>query len=289
MSRLALGTVQFGQAYGIANVHGQVSREFVKSILFEASACGINMLDTAIAYGESEACLGEIGVESFNIVTKLPMMIDCQDNITDWVREQVQRSILRLGVSQLYGVLLHRPSQLLEDNGAKLFQALLDLRESGLVKKIGFSIYGPKELDSLVPVYRPDLVQAPLNLMDRRLQHSGWLDRLKQMDIEIHTRSAFLQGLLLMPRSSVPLKFAPWAELFSAWHNWLEFHETDAVQACLAYPMSCPEVDRVVVGVDRLKQFQEIIFASQNEFNLVAPDLTCDDEGLINPAYWSSL
>jgi len=289
MDRLALGTVQFGQTYGIANLHGQVSRDLAKSILLEASASGLNMLDTAIAYGESEVCLGEIGVESFNVVTKLPAMSDGQENIADWVQEQVKMSILRLGVSQLYGVLLHRPSQLLEDNGPKLFRALLDLRESGQVKKIGFSIYGPKELDSLIPIYRPDLVQAPLNLIDRRLQYSGWLDRLKQMGIEIHTRSAFLQGLLLMPRSSVPIKFAPWAELFAVWHDWLEFQGADAVRACLAYPMSCPEIDRVVVGADRLEQFQEIVLAVRGKYDLVAPDLTCDDETLINPACWPYL
>ena len=92
-----------------------------------------------------------------------------------------------------------------------------------------------------------------------------------------------------MPRSSVPIKFTPWGELFTNWHNWLDLHGGGAVQACLAYPLSCPEVDRIVVGADRLEQLQEIVLAAQGASCVVAPVLTCDDENLINPARWSCL
>ena len=260
--RLALGTVQFGLPYGIANQEGQVSRAVAKTMLQSAAANGIDTLDTAIAYGESESCLGEIGTQGFKLVTKLPALPDGHGDINGWVREQVAASFSRLGVGSVYGLLLHRPDQLLETDGQVIFNALRELKDAGLVQKIGVSIYAPSELDALIPQYRFDLVQVPLNLIDRRISTSGWLQRLKQDGVEIHTRSAFLQGLLLMPRSAIPAKFAPWTALWDKWHGWLAQHSVTAVQASLAYPLLFPEVDRVVIGADSKNQLAQIIGAS---------------------------
>lgn len=289
MSRLALGTVQFGLSYGIANQDGQVTRSVAKDMLHLAAAKGVDTLDTAIAYGESETCLGEVGTQGFKLITKLPAVPEGCSNVNSWVREQVAASFGRLGVHSVYGVLLHRPDQLLKADGKVLFRALQDLKEAGVVQKIGISIYTPGELDMLIPQYHFDLVQAPFNLVDRRLFLSGWLQRLKQEGIEIHTRSAFLQGLLLMPRSAIPSKFAPWAEMWGKWHDWLECHSFSAVKASLVYPLSFPEVDRVVIGADSKNQLEQIIGAALGGIPDDLPDLHCEDENLINPARWSKL
>ncbi len=287
--RLALGTVQFGLPYGIANQEGQVTRASAKNMLQYAAANGIDTLDTAIAYGESESCLGEIGTQGFNLVTKLPAFPDGHGDINGWVREQVAASFNRLGVDSVYGLLLHRPDQLLKTDGQMLFNTLRDLKASGRVQKIGVSIYAPSELEALTARYRFDLVQAPFNLVDRRIFTSGWLQRLKQDGVEIHTRSTFLQGLLLMPRSAIPAKFAPWAGLWDKWHGWLAQHAVTAVQASLAYPLLFPEVDRVVIGADSKNQLAQIIGAATGDVPVVLPDLQCEDESLINPANWSRL
>lgn len=289
MTRLALGTVQFGLPYGIANQDGQVTRSVAKTMLRYAAANGIDTLDTAIAYGESETCLGEIGSQGFKLVTKLPAVPDGHGDINCWVHEQVAASFSRLGVDSVYGLLLHRPDQLLKTGGQTLFNALRELKEAGLVQKIGVSVYAPDELDALAPRYRFDLVQAPFNLIDRRLFTSGWLQRLKQEGVEIHTRSAFLQGLLLMPRVAIPSKFAPWDGLWDQWHDWLAHYSVTAVQSCLAYPLSFPEIERVVIGADSTTQLEQIIAASKGGIPLDFPDLRCDDENLINPANWSRL
>lgn len=289
MMRLALGTAQFGLPYGIANQYGQVSRSSAKGMLQLAAAKGIDTLDTAIAYGESESCLGETGAQEFRLVTKLPAVPEGHNDINGWVREQVMASLSRLRTHSIYGLLLHRPEQLLGASGQVLFRALQDLKETGLAQKIGVSIYAPSELDELTPRYRFDLVQAPFNLIDRRLSLSGWLQRLKQEGVEIHVRSAFLQGLLLMPRPAIPSKFSPWSWLWDKWHNWLACHSVTAVQASLAYPLSFTEVDRVVVGADSMNQLEQIIAAALSGIPDDLPDLYCNAENLINPARWSSL
>lgn len=287
--RLALGTVQFGLPYGIANQDGQVTRSTAKAMLHLAAAQGIDTLDTAIAYGDSETCLGEAGVRGFKLVTKLPAVPDGCADVSGWVQEQIAASQVRLGVSTVYGLLLHRPEQLLAANGKELYFALQGLKDSGQVQKVGVSIYAPSDLELVTKLFRLDLIQAPFNLVDRRLHTSGWLQRLKDDGVEIHTRSAFLQGLLLMPQDYIPDKFSPWSDLWGKWHDWLSHHAVSALEACLAFPLSFPEIARVVVGADSVSQLEQIIIAAAGDTPVDLPDLQCDAENLINPARWSAL
>ncbi|HIG68271.1 MAG TPA: aldo/keto reductase [Porticoccaceae bacterium] len=289
VNRLALGTVQFGLPYGIANQTGQVSRSEAKAMLQLALANGIDTLDTAIAYGDSEACLGEVGTQGFKVVTKLPALPEDCGEVKKWVNQQVSTSLSHLGVTKIYGLLLHQSEQLLGSNGAALYQALQALKEKGQVQKVGVSIYSPTELDALIPHYRFDLVQAPFNLVDQRLYSTGWLQRLKDADVEIHTRSAFLQGLLLMNQADVPVKFTAWDDLWQTWHRWIAAHDISAVQASLAFPLSFPAIDRVILGADSVSQLTQIISAAQWSPNIDLPNLQCDHENLINPANWNQL
>jgi aryl-alcohol dehydrogenase-like predicted oxidoreductase len=287
--KLALGTVQFGLPYGIANQAGQVLRTEAYAMLQLALVGGIDTLDTAVAYGDSETCLGQVGVQDFNVVTKLPLVPDSCTDVSDWVTRQVNASLSRLRKKKVYGLLLHQSDQLLGSNGASLYQALQDLKNSGLVQKVGVSIYSPSELDALTPLYCFDLVQAPFNLIDHRLYTSGWLRRLKDDGIEIHTRSAFLQGLLLMPQADIPSKFSSWDNLWQTWHNWLAAHPISAVQAALAFPLFFPEIDRVIVGANSVGQLSQIISATELPKNIQLPNLQCNEENLINPAKWNLL
>jgi aryl-alcohol dehydrogenase-like predicted oxidoreductase len=289
MNRLAIGTAQFGLNYGIANHLGKVGINDVKMILDQAFLSGIDTLDTAIAYGDSEVSLGQAGIASFNVVTKLPEMPNDSDNVDLWISNHLTQSLNRLDATSLYGLLLHRPLQLLEVHGVELYYALHKLKNKGLVKKIGISIYSPSELDLLIPKFDFDLIQAPFNVFDQRLFHSGWLHRLSQTGIEVHVRSVFLQGLLLMQRSDIPVKFNRWSSLFDRWHNWICESELSAVEASLSFVLSYPEIDRVVVGVDSLNQLKQILTAMNVLKNSVFTTLNCEDELLINPVNWPNL
>lgn len=283
-SRLAIGTVQFGLSYGIANQGGQVGSFHVADILNLAKNNGINTLDTAIAYGDSEACLGEYGVADWHVVTKLQLLPeDCLD-VFGWVFNQIHGSLSRLKIPRLYGLLLHHPNQLFGPLGLELIAALKAVQKIGLVRRIGVSVYAPKELESICTIFLPDIVQAPLSLIDRRIATSGWLDRLANSGVEIHTRSTFLQGLLLM--EEVPNHFGSWSNLFATWQEWKKRNVDHDLTACLSYPLSFPQVSRVVVGVDNLLQLQQLV----NVKNLFPvnhlPNLSCEDEKLINPSNW---
>ncbi len=285
---IALGTVQFGQAYGVSNTTGQVSLPEARRILGEAKDCGMDTLDTAIAYGDSEAVLGQLDIDGWRVVSKLPAVPTSADDVVGWVRAQFSASLQRLGVSHLEGLLLHRPDQLKEPGGDALWAALLDLREHGLVRKIGVSIYSHKELPALTAGRRFDLVQAPLNILDRSLVDSGWAKRLKEQGTELHVRSAFLQGLLLMGPDR-PARFFRWQPLWQQWQGWLDQHGLSPLQASLRYCLSLPQVDRVVVGVESVAQLREIVDAAQGD--LPPPPDWCMpvDAMLANPAKWNQL
>lgn len=289
--KLALGTAQFGLPYGIANQSKQqISREEAGRILALARESGIDTLDTAIAYGDSEACLGEIGTNGFKIVTKLPALPDGVTDIGAWVNAQIHASLCRLKVDSVYGLLLHRSEQLVGPQGRPMVQALERLKAEGVVQKIGVSIYAPQELDVITESCSIDLVQAPLNLIDRRLVTSGWLQRMNDCGIEIHVRSTFLQGLLLMSRTAIPAEFERWSGIWEAWHDGLSRSGTTATAACLQYPLSMPQISRVVVGVDNTAQLRELIAIA--ETRSTPQDwsaLLCEDEQLINPSKWSTL
>jgi len=290
VAKLAIGTVQFGLSYGIANEQGQVTEPEGQRILSRAHEQGIELLDTAIGYGESEVTLGMIGVGRFQVVTKLPPVPDGAIDMPAWLDEQVVGSLSRLRLNSLYGLLLHRSEKLMGETGQQVADALQRLKSRGLVKKVGVSIYDPSELDYVTRALAVDLVQAPLNLVDRRLEASGWLSRLKEMGVEVHTRSAFLQGLLLMPRDKIPARFERWSHLWDAWARGLEELNVSPVAACLGYPLSHPEVDRVVVGVDSLSQLTELVQeASRDPIPENWDFMAMEDEQLLNPSRWSEL
>lgn len=286
---LALGTVQFGMPYGVSNTSGKVPLETARMMVQFAISSGIDTVDTAIGYGDSEQVLGATGMGELKIVSKLLPLPAPVTNVRAWVLSEAEKSLERLGVEQLHGLLLHRSSDLFGSTGVELYAAMRDLQEAGKVRKIGVSIYAPTELDAHYGTYSFDLVQAPLNLVDQRLVSSGWLERLKEQGCEVHVRSAFLQGLLLMQRDTIPRKFTPWSALWDRWHTWLKNSDVDAVSACLSYPLSFPEIDRVVVGALNLAQLRKIIKAAEQGTVASFLGLACEDEKLVNPANWKTL
>lgn len=288
-TKLGIGTVQFGMPYGISNQSGQAQPEDVKQILDIAKAHSITTLDTAIAYGQSESVLGAQDLSGMEVITKLPEVPDRCKNLREWILGQVDGSLARLKLPTLNGLLLHRPGQLMDAGGDDLYQQLQALKQEGIVGRIGVSVYGPEELDALCSRFSFDLVQAPFNILDRRLTDSGWLKRLSDAGTGLHVRSVFMQGLLLMPRTDRPSKFSPWDGLWRQWESWLEETRQTPLEACLRHALSIPEIERVIVGVDTPIHLQEILNAVDGPSFEVPEQLFSDDPKLLNPGYWNKL
>lgn len=289
-TRLALGAAQFGlYEYGIANRVDIPCDEETQQILEVARSGGIRLIDTALSYGQSERRLGEQGMNGWQVVTKVPVAPENAKDPARWVHDSARTSLARLHIAHLYGLLLHRPQQLLSPMGPSLYAALQRLKSDGLVSKIGISIYDPTELDQLMPHHKFDLVQAPFNVLDHRLLDSGWLHRLADRGVELHVRSVFLQGLLLMAPDARPAKFSAWDTVWAAWGRWLQESGATALQACLHHALSFPEISAVVIGVQSAGQLQEILAAVHGAVPSAPSYLRCDDARLINPSDWEDL
>jgi len=286
--KLGIGTAQFGTDYGIANQRGQLKQKEQKSILKFAQKNEIDMLDTAIDYGDSEKNLGKFGISKFKVVTKIPPIPDNLTNVAEWMSKHVNNSLLRLDISSMYGLLLHRSSDLFKYSG-KVIKFLKNLKESKLDKKIGDSIYSPYELEVIFKKTSIDIIQAPFNIIDQRLQTTGWLAKLNSLNIEVHVRSVFLQGLLLLPRNKIPKKFIPWKKIWDKWYEWQDKNSrVSPLQACLGF-VNIKGINRIIIGIDSLQQIKEIVNAKKIFNKISYPDLASNDIKLLHPSNWKNL
>ncbi len=279
--KLGLGTVQFGLAYGVSNSTGEISNDEASLILDTARSAGIRTIDTATAYGSSEARLGSLGLEGFEVVSKLSGVAPSE------LDTAVRLSLMRLKRASLDGLLLHRPGELNGPDGAEIWSTLEHLKSEGLIKKLGVSVYSPEDLDRLPQGLALDLVQLPYNIVDRRMETSGWLERLKQQAVEVHARSAFLQGLLLMEPAERPQHFFRWNDLWQSLEAWLSSEKLTRLEACLGFALANPFIDRIIVGTQSAAQLQELMAVKPLE---VAPpsSLSTKDDNLLNPGNWNA-
>ncbi len=288
LKKLGLGTVQWGLPYGIANPNGVASPETVTKLLSVARNVGIEVLDTASLYGEAESVLGENSLDGFQIVTKtLSFAGECIKNAdVDNLIAIFNRSLTRLKVTKVYGLLIHHADNLLIPGGEKLLTALVKLKEYGLVKKIGVSVYHNKQVDSILKLFTPDLIQLPLNILDQRMLESGHMKLLNDRGVEIHARSVFLQGLLLMPVSDVPKYFEPIIPLLTRWRNAATDQGFTAQQAAIAFVKNIPYVNTVLVGLDSVAQLHSCVDSFSIDKQFDASGLACNDPAFVNPSLW---
>jgi aryl-alcohol dehydrogenase-like predicted oxidoreductase len=252
---LALGTAQFGLTYGLNNQGGQPSTAAVAQVLAAAQTAGLTLLDTAAVYGTSEARLGELagGNPAFELITKLPAGPPAQ------VAQHLAESLARLRRAQLYGVLFHAFGPLQAQPAA--WAALQAARATGQVARIGVSLYHPHEAEWLLAQgWDVDLVQVPYNVLDQRF--AAVLPALAARGVEVHVRSAFLQGLLLREPDSLPAFFQPLAPKIKLLQALVAEASVPLPAALLLFAAYAPGVARAVIGVDSVANLYENLTAA---------------------------
>lgn len=287
-SKLALGSANFGLDYGLANKSGKIlESELANILLFAHKAC-IEVIDTAQAYGDSEVRIGSICDDAqFKFVTKIGAEVG-NGSFDQNVTSSVKQSCKNLNQSRLYAVMLHRPEILLSDHGSEVVRELQMLKEQGIISKVGVSIYAPEILINISRVIKLDIVQVPFNVFDQQILSSGWSEKLKSNGVEIHTRSVFLQGLLLLQRSSLPDYFINyWPAHFDAWYEFLNYNRADPLGIALKFALQQDWIDKIVVGVDSVSQLNALVEIEKYSELTDFPLLGCNDPNLINPSKWS--
>lgn len=284
-NKTCLGTAQFGSDYGIANKKGKISKEEVFRILEHAYNSGIDTIDTAYSYGESEEIIGEFISKSenrFNIISKMPDLESFE------VNKYFQQTLKRLKQARIYGYLVHRFDNLNMDK--KLWNRLKSLEQRGLVHKIGVSLYKREELDYLLKSdIHFDIVQVPYNIFDQRFE--GYFSNLRRNGIEIYTRSVFLQGLFFLKMDEINKSFQPAKDMIEKLYRISSEHSIPIYALCLCFVLLNPFIDKVIIGVDSVEQLSqnidsiEYLDRTKSIYGLLK-SLKFHDEKVILPYNW---
>lgn len=266
LSRIGLGTVQFGLDYGITNKAGRPAQDEVEAICGLAARAGIDTLDTAFLYGDSEAVIGRTTAAApFRIVTKTPKFADAVsgDAAAEALLAALRTSLDRLGRQSVDALLFHDADDLLGPHGAALWAAMERAKADGMAARIGASVYQGRQIDTALDRYPVEIVQLPFNPLDRRLIEGGQIARLSAAGVEIHARSLFLQGLLLQPPGAIEPRFGVLRDAVAEIHEWAAARGLTPLQGVLALALAETRIDRFILGVTSARELEDIVSAAE--------------------------
>lgn len=282
--RLALGAVQFGLDYGISNTAGRTPFDEVLSILDCAAESGIETIDTAAAYGDSEEVLARARAQArgFRIISKTARLSEGLDAIV----ARARRSVDLLG-RPLDALMIHSAPDLLAQEGERLWTALRALQAAGDVRRLGISFYARDPILDIAERFAPEVVQLPVSLIDQRLIRNGVIAGLAKRGIEVHARSAFHQGLIFVGLERLPPRLRERRETIAAIQERMRRDGRSPLQLALSFLGACNAIHAVVVGVTKRAELEDIVAAAREPWpGLDAADFATDDPVILDPTNW---
>ena len=291
LSKLCIGTAQFGSNYGIANKNGIVKISEIKKIKKYALSNGIRTIDTAQAYGEGEKRLNKIGIDEFITLSKLPVTIPGRKS-KKWGLENIKKSLKILNKKFFHAVFVHNTNYLYDKKGGEIYKGLVTAQKNGLVKNIGVSTYTIEEIKLIIKNFKKfNIIMLPYNIIDRRPLKSKIFEKLNKLNIEVHTRSVFLQGLLLLNKKEMPKKFYKWSKVFNSLEMVSKKFRLSRYEICLRYVLSNPFIDKVLIGTDNFSQLKKLVnISKKGNIKIKNKDIKpSNDINLLNPSKWPTL
>ena len=285
LSKLGLGSAQF--ALEQASLRGRPPQAEVRDILDVAARTGLAVFDVAGWSPQVETVLGDIMPRpnpfKVSISTVRP------DRGPDFVETEVRASLRRLGVDHVDAILVPSATDLFGPHGLALWDRLKALKDQGLTKKIGVSVFASDDPLGVARRFRPDIIQAPASLLDQRLLIDGTLAALTGIGIEVHLRSIFLSGLLFLPADRAPNHLKEAASRISRARRLIAEGRSDPLQAALGFALSRPEAAAVLVGVTTAAELNAVIAAASSPPpDLDWDDMAIDDPVALDPRAWAA-
>ena len=283
LTKLIIGTAQFGLNYGINNTLGKINRESIQNVLNYSVENNILYLDTANQYGDAQVNIGEINGGRFNIISKFPKV----DSVGE-LNSEFQSTLKALRLDKIYAYLAHSADNLVQN--PEIWDNLLKFKYHNKIEKIGFSLYNTTQLEKLLKMnIIPDIVQIPFSLLDRKFE--PFFGELKTFGIEIHIRSVFLQGLYFIDPNNLPVNLIGLSSDLLSINNICNKYNTDINLLALNYAYFHPYVDKVVIGIDSLDHLKKncdfLKFGALNSEILNEVNrINVKEIELLNPTNW---
>ena len=292
--KICLGTAQFGSIYGITNENKkQLSVKKIKEFLILLKKNKIKFIDTALNYTNVDKKLSKtkINLNNFKIIKKIPP----PQKKEKFYKKKTLKSILKskklLKINNFYAILIHG-CQNLNTNQAKLIgDILLELKKKKITLKVGLSLYNIQELDFMLKFFTPDIIQVPHNIFDNRFTQNKILNKISKYNIDLHIRSIFLQGLLLIDPQNINIKFSRWIKLFKKWHFYCTKNKISKLEGAVNFVLRTNKIKKIVVGFANTEEFIEFL-KIKTKRKLAVPKLLISKikniEKLINPYNWKT-
>ena len=271
--KLCLGTVQFGLDYGIRGQKKPSIEDSIK-ILDYATQNGIDNIDTALAYGNAEEVVGEflkkktIARDKLFIISKFkPNKLDEVEprNYAKVIKENYEKQLKRLNTDYLDSYVFHSSRYAFDEEKLK---AMYELKKEGKVRHCGVSVYYPDEAKICIESPYVDFMQLPSSIFDQRMKNEGVFDlALKNGSTQIHSRSAFIQGLILMNEEEVPSFLESAKPIIRKIDNLCKKYEISRIKLAMLYVKQFDAISHLVFGVDNMEQIKEDIKIFQEDFS----------------------
>ena len=279
LNNLLIGTANFGQKYGYKKKI--FLKKDLNNIFKILEKNKIKSFDTAQSYGTSEKILGKnnkkkIIFTKFNIPNvKINKIDGCLKNI-------INQSFNNLRKKKIEGILIHNTDFFIKNKFTqiKVIKFLSKLKKSGKVKKIGFSIYEPNEIERICEIFKPDFLQFPINIFDQRFLKKKVIRKIEKHNIEIHARSIFLRGKILRDNSFDSRLVNNQVNKFK---KWCKKNQVGRVSACINFIRNYKFINKLIIGIDNKSQIEKIISILNEKKYYVPKKFVVKNFNLINP------
>ena len=290
IARISLGTANLTKSYGVMNLQAMPLGE-IKKIDLLMTKFEITKIDTALAYSVPLTEYSEYEadfIRNRDVTTRSAIKNIKSHASESEIIDAFQSNLNRKNLTKYKNVLVHDFSDLQGQKSSLTLKVLDKLKSFDLTERVGFSAYNSAEIDYALHLFRPDVIQVPLNIFDQRLINSGHINMIKNMGIRVQARSIFLQGLLLSESETLPAGFEFASNYFKRWWKFIESNSLNSLELCLSFISSLTEIDDYIIGVNDAVQLEQILKAelSQNDLNL--DKLAITDIDLLDPRRWST-
>ena len=285
--KIVIGTANFNQNYGLINSKIKNFYE-ANRILNYCRKKNIKYLDTSFSYNLSKKFINSLNFNDLNIITKIQLPKKNKKNFIDDLEKKLIKELKSYKANKFYALLLHNSKDLKSKYGNQLLKKIMYLKKIGLVNKLGVSIYETNELNLIFKKFTPNIIQLPINIIDRRFLDKKIILKLRKMKIQIQARSIFLQGILTKnPETLKSLKNnKKLYEIILNLYNWCAKKNFDLKEACLLFVKKQKSINFLTIGVESLEELKQNLSSLSKNKNFDLSRFVSKNKKIIDPRKW---
>ena len=286
MPKIIVGTANFVNNYGLNNF--KYKSEELKKILFFLKKKKINFFDVSFSYGFNKSFLKKINFKKTKIILKIKLPSSKVPFFLNRLEKKIIDYLDYFKVKKYEVIMLHNSNDLTTFYSEKLVKILNSLKKKKITKKIGVSIYDPRELNLIFKKLKPQILQAPLNIFDQRILNNNYLNKIKKEKIQIQARSIFLQGIIFKSNRYIKNKFKNKKinKIFKNFEETCKFQNITKLEYAIDFIKKQKKIDFVTLGFDSVDQLKKILFFFEKKSYVKQKKFTTTNSEFIYPRKW---